>query len=116
MTKRGLVLIISVLAFGVLVVPAARTIAQEGGSWWRDNLGGDGKLRAYDEDTGRVLWTGNLAGGSRGVPVVYTSKGRQYLVVVSQPGGGRGGRAAEPMPALPPETPRGFIAFSLPAR
>ncbi len=58
--------------------------------------GGDGKVRAYDEDDGKVLWTGTLPGGSRGVPVIYESKGRQYVVIASIPGGGRGGRAAAP--------------------
>ena len=47
--------------------------------------GNDGKLRAYDEDSGRVLWTGTLPGASRGVPVMYEAKGRQYLVVVASP-------------------------------
>jgi len=80
------------------------------------HAGGDNKLRAYDEETGKVLWTGNLPGNSRGVPVMYESKGRQYLVVVSQPGGGRGGRGAAPAAPLPEGTPRGFIAFALAKR
>ena len=81
--------------------------------------GNDGKMRAYDEDTGQVLWTGPLPGPSRGVPVMYQYKGRQYLVVAATPeggggpgGGGRGG-AAPPNP-VDPSTPRGFIAFALP--
>ena len=80
--------------------------------------GGDGKLRAYDEDNGKVLWTGTLPGGSRGVPVMYKAKGRQYLVVASTPGGGRngGGGAAAATPALAPGTPQGYIAFALPVK
>ena len=80
--------------------------------------GNDGKMRAYDEDTGQVLWMGPLPGASRGVPVMYEYKGRQYLVVVAEPqgGGGRGGRRGGGAPAAPvdPNLPRGFIAFALP--
>ena len=43
--------------------------------------GGDGKVRAYDEDTGQVLWTGTLPGPSSGIPVSYEAKGRQFIVV-----------------------------------
>jgi len=83
--------------------------------------GNDSKMRAYDEDTGAVLWTGKLPGASRGVPTMYEYKGRQYLVVAANPGGGAGpagiggGRGAN-APAAPvdPKLPRGFIAFALP--
>lgn len=74
--------------------------------------GGDGKVRAYDEDNGHVLWTGALPGGSSGIPVSYEAKGRQYVVMASLPGGGRRGAG----PAVPPDTPRGYIAFALPRR
>jgi quinoprotein glucose dehydrogenase len=81
--------------------------------------GNDKKLRAYDEETGKILWTGPLPGASRGVPVMYEAKGRQYLVVASTPGGGGGfggfGPQA-PAPQVPPDTPRGYIAFALPRR
>ena len=55
------------------------------------HAGGDGKVRAYDEDTGQVLWTGTFSGSTSGVPVSYESKGRQYFVMISSAGGGRGG-------------------------
>jgi quinoprotein glucose dehydrogenase len=74
--------------------------------------GNDGKLRAYDEDNGKVLWTGTLPGPSRGVPVMYEAKGRQYLVVAATPGGS-GGRGTG-APPLASDTPRGYIAFALP--
>jgi quinoprotein glucose dehydrogenase len=74
--------------------------------------GNDGKMRAYDEDNGKVLWMGTLPGPSRGVPVIYEYQGRQYLVVAATPGGGgRGGGGAAPGGA---NAPRGFIAFALP--
>jgi quinoprotein glucose dehydrogenase len=74
--------------------------------------GGDGKVRAYDEDTGQELWTGTIPGSSSGIPVSYEANGRQFVVFSSLPGGGgrRGGRPDD----LPPATPRGYIAFALP--
>src|SRR5262249_30653782 len=84
--------------------------------------GGDGKARAYDEDSGKVLWTGALPGNASGIPASYEAKARQYIVFSSQPrGGGRGGRGGtgeagtgRGTPALPeaaPDAPRGYIAF-----
>ena len=83
--------------------------------------GADGKVRAYDEDTGQVLWTGTLPGNSNGIPVSYEAKGRQYIVFSSLPraagrGGRGGGRGAAAVPEVPPDLPRGYIAFALPQR
>ena len=79
--------------------------------------GNDGKLRAYDEDTGKELWAGTLPGPSRGVPVMYEAKGRQYLVVAATPGGASSSARRPWMPATSlPTTPRGLIAFALPRR
>src|SRR5262245_22277416 len=72
--------------------------------------GGDGKVRAYDEDTGQVLWTGTLPGTASGIPVSYEAKGRQYFVIGSLPGGFRGGVNSQAY------APRGYIAFALPKR
>ena len=93
--------------------------------------GGDGKARAYDEETGQVLRSGALPGNSSGIPASYQANGRQYVVFSSVPRlagrGGRGGRGegrggrGDQSPAAPaaveiaPDTPRGYIAFSLPA-
>jgi quinoprotein glucose dehydrogenase len=80
--------------------------------------GGDGKLRAYDEETGKVLWAGTFAGSSRGVPVMYESRGRQYLVINAIQGGGVfPGQTPPPgTPAVPEGTPTGYVAFALPRR
>ena len=45
------------------------------------HAGGDGTLRVYDSETGRVLWTAPLPAGSRGIPAMYEVNGRQYLVI-----------------------------------
>jgi glucose dehydrogenase len=72
------------------------------------HLGSDGKVRAYDEDTGQVLWTGAVAGSSIGIPAMYEAGGRQYFVVMSPPAGGaaQGGDAR----------PYGYVAFAVPRR
>ena len=64
--------------------------------------GGDGRIRAFDAETGRVLWAGTLSGASRGAPVLYDVRGRQFLLVSS----------SAPTNA-PPTRPRGWIAFAL---
>ena len=75
--------------------------------------GGDGKVRAFDEETGKVLWTGALPGSTSGIPVSYEAKGRQYVVFAALPGGaGRRNTGAAPAP----DAPRGYIAFALPAK
>jgi quinoprotein glucose dehydrogenase len=80
--------------------------------------GGDNKVRAYDEDTGQVVWTGSIPGASSGIPTGYEMNGRQYVVFSSQPRipAGRGGRGRPPIAEAPPDVPRGYIAFALPAR
>jgi len=101
--------------------------------------GGDGKARAYDEETGQVLWSGALPGNSSGIPASYQANGRQYVIFSSVPRrparSGRGGRgdergglgdepagrgdqslAAPAIPEIAPDAPRGYIAFALPVR
>jgi quinoprotein glucose dehydrogenase len=68
--------------------------------------GGDGKIRAYDADNGKVLWTATLPGLSRGIPAMYEVNGRQYLVV----------NATTPQGGMAPGPDRGYVAFALPER
>jgi quinoprotein glucose dehydrogenase len=86
----------------------------------------DRTLRAYDRETGKVVWTTELPTGSEGVPASYTVNGRQYLAfpvsagtgsfsarfggpAVAQGGGGRGrGGAPQPQGA--------YIVYALPER
>ena len=82
----------------------------------------DGFARAYDVDNGNVLWKGPIAGSERGIPVIYESKGREFVVFMSPPAGApagqtvaRGGGGA-PVPPPAPTGPFGYIAFALPAR
>ena len=42
---------------------------------------GEGKFRAYDKATGRVLWETDLPAGTTGAPMTYVYDGKQYVVV-----------------------------------
>ena len=68
--------------------------------------GGDGKFRAYDDDTGKVLWFAPFVGSAPGVPVSYESKGRQYVAMIASHGGG-----AAPGTDTTPAS--GMVAFAL---
>src|SRR6516162_6200302 len=75
----------------------------------------DRKLRAYDQDNGKVLWEYDLPGAQEGVPAVYQVNGREYIAV---PVGGNG--EFQPRPAagspIPPAGPGQYIVFALPQK
>jgi quinoprotein glucose dehydrogenase len=76
------------------------------------HAGGDGKLRVYDAETGKVLWTTNMPAGSRGIPSMYEVNGRQFLVVnatstIVAPRGRSGAPVAPPLA-------RAYVAYALP--
>jgi quinoprotein glucose dehydrogenase len=74
----------------------------------------EGKLRAYDQETGKVLWSVDLPAASEGVPAIYEVDGREYIVVCAT-----SAKHAE-VPRDGPETPsavpvkRSYIAYALP--
>ncbi|MBZ5677637.1 MAG: pyrroloquinoline quinone-dependent dehydrogenase [Acidobacteriia bacterium] len=73
----------------------------------------DHKVRAYDQDTGKVLWTYNLPTGSDGVPAVYEVAGRQYIAFCVA--GGEGYQAPrEPAGAAQPMN--SYMVFALPKK
>jgi quinoprotein glucose dehydrogenase len=61
----------------------------------------DQKFRAFDKDTGEILWETQLPTGGFATPTIYEVDGRQFVVIAC--GGSRG-------------TPNGnsYVAFSLP--
>jgi quinoprotein glucose dehydrogenase len=70
------------------------------------HAGVDGKVRAYDVETGKVLWMAPLPAASRGVPAMYETNGRQYLVVNATqgvPGAESSGGGSQ----------RAYVAFAL---
>ena len=60
--------------------------------------GGGKTFRAYDKQTGKVVWEMELSGGTTGAPMTYAINGRQFIVVAV---------GWEGMPAE-------LVAFSLP--
>jgi quinoprotein glucose dehydrogenase len=89
-------------------------VAATGGGLLFVGTSSDRKLRAYDQDTGKVLWSMDVGAAVEGVPTVYEAGGRQYVVFCV--GGGRGlfaprgvGIAADPAPAQ-------YIALALPKK
>jgi quinoprotein glucose dehydrogenase len=73
------------------------------------HAGGDGQFRAYDQDSGKVLWSAPFVGNAPGVPVSYESRGRQYVAVIAGAGGG-----GAPGVNTPPAS--GMIAYALKRR
>ena len=43
----------------------------------------DGFLRAYDIDTGEMLWRHEMPAGTQATPMTYEVGGRQYVVLVT---------------------------------
>jgi quinoprotein glucose dehydrogenase len=52
----------------------------------------DETIRAFDKDTGKVLWQARLPFGGNATPSVYMVNGRQYVVISA--GGAKSGRPA----------------------
>ncbi len=48
----------------------------------------DRKVRAYDQDTGKVLWEKDLPNGSDGIPAIYEMGGREYIALCVAAGNG----------------------------
>jgi quinoprotein glucose dehydrogenase len=51
---------------------------------------GDRKVRAYDKDTGDLLWEHELEGSPEGIPAVYEVNGKQYVAFTAGAGTGYG--------------------------
>lgn len=61
----------------------------------------DGKFRAFDKNTGRILWEYQLPAAAYATPITYAVDGKQYIAIAD--GGGRGGKWGGK-----------YIAFALP--
>lgn len=61
----------------------------------------DQKFRAFDKDTGEVLWVTKLPAAGFATPSTYMSNGRQYVVIAAA-----GGRGTQPGDY--------YVAFALP--
>jgi quinoprotein glucose dehydrogenase len=74
----------------------------------------DHKVRAYDEDNGKVLWEYELPTGSDGIPAVYEVGGREYVVFCVAGGDGLNLGSRRPSQSAPP--PSAYVAFALPRK
>jgi quinoprotein glucose dehydrogenase len=91
----------------------------------------DNTMRAYDKDTGKVLWEMKLPAGPEGIPAVYEVAGKEYMVISARPatrtptaaGGATPQEMAEGPPSAPgataspsasPANSQGYYVFALP--
>jgi quinoprotein glucose dehydrogenase len=74
----------------------------------------DHKVRAYDEDTGKVLWEHELPTGSDGVPAVYEAGGREFIAFCVAGGDGLNLGGRRDAPSGPP--PNAYTVFALPKK
>jgi quinoprotein glucose dehydrogenase len=77
--------------------------------------GGDRTLRAYDKENGKLLWEKELEANPDGIPSIYETAGRQYIVFYVAGDNGGGSRTPAMFKAGKPEA-QGFYAFALPTR
>ena len=63
----------------------------------------DKKFRAFDQETGEILWEHDLPGGGNATPSVYHVNGKQFIVIAA----GGGGRVGS-------ESSDAYVAFTLP--
>ena len=64
----------------------------------------DGKFRAFNKNTGKLLWEANLPAGGYATPATYEVNGRQYVVIAC--GGGK----------LGTKSGDSYVAFALPQK
>jgi quinoprotein glucose dehydrogenase len=75
----------------------------------------DRKLRAYDEDTGKVVWETKLPAAAEGVPAAYEVGGRQYIALCVAGGNGLMARGALAPQNSPPGAGQ-YMVFALPKK
>ncbi len=61
----------------------------------------DEKIRAFDKDTGKILWEAKLPAAGHATPAVFEVDGKQYVVIAC--GGGKGTKSGD-----------AYVAFALP--
>ncbi|HEY1212395.1 MAG TPA: PQQ-binding-like beta-propeller repeat protein, partial [Bryobacteraceae bacterium] len=69
----------------------------------------DRKVRAIDEDSGKVLWEAQLGAAVSGIPAVYEINGKEYLVVCAA-------EQSAVNPASRESVHGAYVAFALPDR
>lgn len=82
-------------------------IATAGGLVFIGATNYDKKIRAFDKDTGKLLWEGMLPASGNGTPGTYEAGSRQYVAIAASGGRGRDG-------SVPPNA--AYVAFALPKK
>jgi quinoprotein glucose dehydrogenase len=89
--------------------PRGAPVATAGGVLFQ-GTGSDRMIRAYDQDTGEILWEYAAGVAVEGVPAVFAVDGRQYITFPAASGNGSFGvRLDQPEPS-----PGRYITFALP--
>ena len=75
-------------------------------------------MRAFDAETGDILWTGELPRGTEALPAMYQINGRQYLVVCATTNltWGKESNVSGPWTEADgePKGPSAYVVFALP--
>jgi quinoprotein glucose dehydrogenase len=74
----------------------------------------DRKIRALDSSTGKTLWEYEAPAAIEGMPSVYESNGREYIVFCAAGRDSARTRSIAGQPALQPSIHGSYIAFALP--
>jgi quinoprotein glucose dehydrogenase len=69
----------------------------------------DRKFRAFDKDTGKLLWESAMVNSGNATPITYEVNGKQYVVIAAF--GGYGTRLGA---ATAAQSNGAFVAFALP--
>ena len=79
-------------------------------------FGGDvnGRFRAFDHETGEILWEINLGSPVKGFPITYALDGRQYVAVSTGGSRGTAGLYLALTPELRPSNGNNLFVFALP--
>ena len=97
------------------LVPRGGVVATASGLLFIATLS-DRMFRAYDQDSGQIVWEKDLPTGAEGVPAVYEIAGREYIALcVAAGAGGSPIRLDAGKPAAPPG-PGSYRVFALPGK
>lgn len=71
------------------------------------------KMKAYDQDTGKVIWEFDLPSAAEGIPAVYEVGGREYLAICAA---GNWGLMPPRITPAGPAPPGAYMVFALPKK
>jgi quinoprotein glucose dehydrogenase len=71
-------------------------------------------IRAFDAETGKVLWQAEVPAGVEGIPAVYAVNGRQYIVYCAAARATTRTHASPGFEASRAPVPGAYVAFALP--